>query len=100
MSQHILGKNYQEILTKAGAVGEILAYIYDGSGKPCVPQFNDLVIGIGLDDLKNIPNTIAVAAGQDKILPIYSALHGQYIKTLITDEHTAQGLIQQYEMRT
>lgn len=98
MSQHILGENHQTLLEQSGAVGEVLAYVYDAGGQLCVPQFNDLVIGIGLDELKAIPNTIAVAATQEKIQPIYSALRGGYIKTLITDEQTAQGVIKQYQV--
>jgi DNA-binding transcriptional regulator LsrR (DeoR family) len=75
---------------------EILAHIINDSGQMCAPQYSQRVVGISPDELRAIPLCIGVAGGQSKGLPIYSALHGQYIKTLITDEPAAQRVLDLY----
>jgi DNA-binding transcriptional regulator LsrR (DeoR family) len=37
--------------------------------------------------------TIGVAGGADKVLPLIGALHGKLIKVLITDEQTANAIL-------
>jgi DNA-binding transcriptional regulator LsrR (DeoR family) len=81
---------------KHQGLGEIFAYIYDSDGALCMPQFNQRVVGLTLEDLKAIPLSIGVAANEEKIWPIYGALRGDYLKTIITDEVTAQGVIDLY----
>jgi DNA-binding transcriptional regulator LsrR (DeoR family) len=77
--------------------GELLAQIVDPRGQPCAPDYNCRVVGIGLDDLRGIPLTIGVAATVTKVLPIISTLRGGYLKTLITDEVTARGVLEHWE---
>ncbi|MBM4457619.1 MAG: sugar-binding transcriptional regulator [Chloroflexi bacterium] len=77
--------------------GELLAQIVNQSGRPCAPDYNTRVVGISLDDLRGIPLTIGVAATTTKIAPIISTLRGGYLKTLITDEVTARGVLEQWE---
>ncbi len=88
--------DWQALFERSGAIGEMLAYVYDSDGRLCMPQFNDLVVGLTLQELQAIPLTIAVAATAEKTLPIYGALRGGYPKTLITDEQTASGVIALY----
>ncbi len=75
------------------ARGEILAYIIGEDGQLCAPEYNRRVIGISLDDLKSIPLTIAVSATRSKVTPIRSVLLGGHVKTLITDESAAKGIL-------
>ncbi len=98
MSLTVLGKSWETELKESGAVGEMLAYVYDSEGHLCLPRFNDLVVGLRLDELRSIPLTIAVAATEEKKLPLYGALRGGYLKTLVTDEQTAQGVIDLYRL--
>ncbi len=51
-------------------------------------------IGLNLDEIRKIPFRIGVAASAEKALPIYGALRGGYIHTLITDEAAAQGVLE------
>jgi DNA-binding transcriptional regulator LsrR (DeoR family) len=52
---------------------------------------------LSLQELKHIPFVIGVAATAAKALPLYGALRGGYLHTLITDEAAAQGIIQLFE---
>lgn len=97
MSAELLGSDWETGFENAGTVGEVLAYVYDSDGQLCMPEFNDLVIGLTLEELKSVPLTIAVAATTEKTLPIYGALQGNYLKTLITDERTARAVIDLYQ---
>jgi DNA-binding transcriptional regulator LsrR (DeoR family) len=77
--------------------GELLAQIVNSHGQPCAPAYNCRVVGIGLEDLRAIPLTIGVAATVTKVLPIISTLRGGYLKTLITDEATARGVLELWD---
>ncbi len=85
---------WQRLLRDEDACGEIFAYLYNRRGQLCMPQFNERVVGLALDDLQAIPLVIGVAATPEKVLPISGALSGQYLKTLITDEATAEGVLE------
>ncbi len=51
------------------------------------------VIGIKLEDLKQIKNVVAVAGGVNKAKGVYGAVKGGYVNTLIVDERLALGLL-------
>jgi DNA-binding transcriptional regulator LsrR (DeoR family) len=80
-----------------GGVGEIGAYIYDIEGKPCAEEYAERVVGLSLQELKRIPFAIGVAATATKALPLYGALRGGYLHTLITDEAAAQGVLDLFD---
>jgi len=74
-------------------VGEILAQIYDAQGQPCALVYNQRVVGLSYETLRTIPLSIGVAATEQKVLPICGALRGKYLKTVVTDEATASGVL-------
>lgn len=80
-----------------GGVGEISAHVYDIEGRPCAKEFADRVIGLTLDEIKEIPYRVGVAASAKKSLPIYGALYGGYLHTLITDETAARGVLDYFD---
>jgi DNA-binding transcriptional regulator LsrR (DeoR family) len=82
-------EDWTKVITNTNGYGEILAYVIDRHGQLCLPNYNQRVIGLSLDELKSIPLTIGAATMPDKVKPIHSALKGKYLKTLITDEQTA-----------
>jgi DNA-binding transcriptional regulator LsrR (DeoR family) len=55
------------------------------------------VVGLCPKDLRAVPLVIGVAATEQKILPILGALRGSYLKTIITDEVAARGVLDLYE---
>lgn len=90
-------EDMRRVAETCGGVGEIGAYVYDIEGKPCAEEYAKRVIGLSLQELKRIPIVIGVAATAAKALPLYGALRGGYLHTLITDEAAAQGVLQRFE---
>jgi DNA-binding transcriptional regulator LsrR (DeoR family) len=87
----------QRIVEEERGIGEILACIYDAQGHPCAAQYSQRVVGLTLDDLRAIPLSIGVAATEQKVPPICGALRGRYLKTIITNEATAHGVLDLHE---
>jgi DNA-binding transcriptional regulator LsrR (DeoR family) len=85
---------WNQLIEQEDACGEIFAYLYDREGRLCMPEFNQRVVGLTFDDLRHIPVVVGVAASQEKVLPIYGGLRGHHLKTLITDEATAAGVLE------
>jgi len=78
-----------EAIRAQGGVGDIIGRIFDAQGQPCAPEFNRCVIGITLEELRQIPLVIGVAGGQEKALAILGALRGRLIDVLCTDDVAA-----------
>jgi deoxyribonucleoside regulator len=82
-----------EQLSAEGAVGDISGKFIDINGRLLDCVYNQCIIGLNLDELREIPNTIAVALGEEKILAILGSLRTGVINTFCTDNHTANNLI-------
>ena len=81
-----------ERLRERGAVGDVLAYLFDTEGNVVESGLEDRILAIGLDDLRRIPRRIGVAAGIEKAAAIAGALRGGFVNTLVTDSTVAQRL--------
>ena len=81
-------------LAKNGATGDIAGQIFtiNGDLHPC--EYNQRIIGITLEELQQIPNTIAVAMGPEKINAILGALRSRSVNILCTDDVTAGKVLQ------
>jgi DNA-binding transcriptional regulator LsrR (DeoR family) len=90
-------EDLNQIASGCGGVGEISAHVYDVEGRPCAKRYADRVIGLTLDEIKDIPYRIGVAAGAAKALPIYGALRGGYLHALVTDEAAARGVLDYFD---
>jgi DNA-binding transcriptional regulator LsrR (DeoR family) len=55
--------------------------------------YNQCIIGLNLDVLQEISNTIAVTLGDEKTQAILGSLRTGVINTFCTDNHTANNLI-------
>ena len=82
---------------KRQVVGNICGNFYDETGAIIETLADKRRISISLQDLKKIPLVIGVAGGKNKFLPILGALKGRFIQALITDDLTAQLLINHKE---
>jgi DNA-binding transcriptional regulator LsrR (DeoR family) len=81
-------------LRKCGAVGDLMGYHFiDIAGRPVVTPVRDRVIGLGMEDLKRIPNVIAVASENTKTTAVLGALRAGAITTLATTEAIAQSIV-------
>jgi DNA-binding transcriptional regulator LsrR (DeoR family) len=80
-------------LRQNGAVGDILLRFFDQDGQPINSSLNERVVGMHLDQLKQVRRSIGIAGGKRKVDAIRGALRGKLINRLITDQFTAQRLI-------
>ncbi len=78
---------------EAGAIGDMAWQIFDGAGRlfPC--ELNQRIIGVTLEELRAVPQTIAVAVGINKAAAIRGALQSGAIDVLCTDEDTAEQIL-------
>ena len=79
-------------LIEEGAVGEIIGWPFDQSGKRLKTEISDRVASL---DLEIPPKrlTVVVACGAHKVSPLRAALAGGLLSALITDEATASELL-------
>jgi deoxyribonucleoside regulator len=82
-----------EHLKAAGAVGELLVNFFDINGNPVRTNLTDRMIGLGIEDLKKIPTTVVISGGVEKAAAILGALRSGCVKVLITDQKTAQTIL-------
>ena len=78
-------------LEEEGAVGDICARFFNEKGNQVLPNLG--VIGINLDQIRAVPQVIAIAGGMEKTKAILGALKGGFVNTLITDTATAQAVL-------
>lgn len=83
----------EQAYLKKTAVGDICSRFFNEQGQIAWPELDARTVGIQLADLKKKSYAILVAGGQRKLKPIKAALLGGYANVLITDEQTAQSLL-------
>ena len=96
-SSILLGGNMSESdiedLASVGAVGDVNARFYDADGNPVETARTALVLGLTLEEFKEIPLRVAAAAGMAKVDAITGAMRGGIINGLITDQPTARAIL-------
>jgi DNA-binding transcriptional regulator LsrR (DeoR family) len=92
-SGNVFSSEELDILREAGAVGDICLRFFDSRGVPVSTTLDDRVIGMTLDQLRNVKRSVALAGGKRKREAIRAALLGGLVNVLITDRFTAQYLI-------
>jgi DNA-binding transcriptional regulator LsrR (DeoR family) len=80
-------------LRAIGAVGDICGNFFDARGKACPGPFQDRVVGIRLADLRRARFVVTCATGPEKVQAIAGSLEGRLTSALVTDEHTARGVL-------
>ena len=83
-----------EELNRSGAEGMICGYFFDIDGTPIDSVLNRCVVSIDLEQLKTIPQRVAVAAGERKAIALLGAIRGGYVNGLVVDESAARHLLQ------
>ncbi|MCJ7677675.1 MAG: hypothetical protein MUO35_08140 [Anaerolineales bacterium] len=82
-----------KLLEEEGAVGDIGLRYMDAGGSPVDLEISERMIGVTLEQFKNIPRVIGVAGGTAKRRVIRAALRGEILDVLVTDHATAQWLL-------
>lgn len=80
-------------LRQAGAVGEIFGRFFDANGRECSSAWQDRVISMTMDQLRKVPQVIAVVAGADRSEALAAAIRGGLIKSLVIDDTGAEALL-------
>ena len=81
------------VLRESGAVGEMCGRFFDIDGCDQTFDINQRVVGIELEDLRKIPQVLAVARGIAKVQSILGALRGHFMNVLATDDITARAIL-------
>ncbi len=81
-------------LLRKGAVGDIALRYYDANGECIESDINERIIGMTLEQIKQVPRIVGVSGGPDKLAAIRAALRGRLINVLITDSVTAERLLE------
>lgn len=79
-------------LQAAGAVGELLGRFVDAHGCPVAAEINQRAMAFPLESLER-RRVVAIAGGTSKVEAIAAVLESQVITGLITDEVTAQKVV-------
>lgn len=85
----ITGSEFKLIREKGG-VGETVGRFYDSNGNIADENLDKKTVGVSLEDIQKIPIRIGVAYGKDKLEAIKGALKGGIVNVLVTDNATAQ----------
>ncbi|MEO1768458.1 sugar-binding transcriptional regulator [Candidatus Enterococcus ferrettii] len=94
MSQTYLEFENTDLFIEAKNITGDVSYIFfDDQGKEVDCSWNDRVITLPTEKIRQIPTRIGVAGGANKADAIKAALSGKIINTLITDTLTAQLLL-------
>ena len=86
--KNIYDKEFLANLMKHAAVGDIAARFFNADGTPCVSG-NENILGISLDQLKEVPEVIGIAGGKEKAQAIHASIKAGYINSIVTDRSTA-----------
>jgi DNA-binding transcriptional regulator LsrR (DeoR family) len=81
-------------LLRRGAVGDIALRYYDNRGECIASDINDRIIGMTLEQIKQVPKVVGVSGGPQKVAAIRAALAGRIVNVLITDSVTAGKLLE------
>lgn len=79
-------------MQQAGAMGEIAGWAYDESGTYLTVGANTRVAGVRLDPAPD-RLSVGIAAGNHKVVAMRAAINGNLINGLITDEPSAEALL-------
>ena len=79
---------------RVGTVGDMMGYDFiDINGKPAMTPIQGRVIGLTANDLRRIPNVVAIASESSKVTAILGALRTGTINTLATTATNAMAVL-------
>ena len=76
-----------------GAAGVLCGRFIDREGKPIAGPLDDRMIGVTLDKLVGLEMGMLVSLGEDKVVPMLSAIAGGYVTHLVTSSDTARQML-------
>lgn len=97
-----IGRNMLDIINESPdiPVGDLCARRFNIKGEFIQCNYNDRLIGIDENGLRNAKKIMAVAIGKEKIFSIIGALNTKLLNYLVLDEMTAQNIIQTFQAKS
>ncbi|WP_225446011.1 sugar-binding transcriptional regulator [Paenibacillus arenosi] len=95
MKAGYLSADEMKALDQTKAVGDICARYINRDGQICSTDLDERTIGIELDVLAKKETSILAAGGREKVDVMLGALRGRYVNVLVTDQFTAQAMLDQ-----
>jgi len=86
-----------QALAEDGAVGDIGGQFITSKGTLHSTSYNQCMIGLTLEEMNQIPNTVAVAMGESKVKAILGSLRTGVIDVLCTDLNSAREVLKLYD---
>lgn len=80
-------------LKKRGVVGDMNGRFFDRHGNPVESEIDERLIGLTLDELRELPLVVGVSGGPGKYEALRASLEGGLVKTVITDVDNARRLL-------
>lgn len=85
-------EDYAEAV-RAGAIGNFIGRFVGRDGRPLRHELNDRCVGIGPEEIMEIPRRVLCAGGENKIDVMRAVLDLGAATVLVTDDRTAQALL-------
>jgi DNA-binding transcriptional regulator LsrR (DeoR family) len=76
------------------SAGDICTRFFDGDGRQLSYPGSERLIATTYETLRQIPHTIAVAVGQNKVPSVLAGARAAWFNTLVTDTPTASALLE------
>jgi DNA-binding transcriptional regulator LsrR (DeoR family) len=92
-SGSILSKEELDHIQDLGGIGDIALRYMGRDGNSIDLEINERIIGLTLEQIREIPRVIGVAGGVNKHEMVRAALLGEILNVLITDQSTAKALL-------
>jgi DNA-binding transcriptional regulator LsrR (DeoR family) len=92
-SGNIFSETELAALGEQGAVGDICLRFFDEDGERVESDVDRRVIGVTLEQLRDVDRCVGIAGGKRKYDAVRGALRGGWINVLITDSTTAERLL-------
>lgn len=92
----IYDSSTEEIRRRAaedGAVGEISGRLYDAQGNPLPHLIDDRVVGVTVEQLRNVPDVVVSSYGAYRADATIAAARAGLVKTLVGDRSLAQAIL-------
>lgn len=80
-------------LDAAGAVAEICGLFVTAAGELVGDRLNARTVGIRAEELRAVPNVIAVAGGREKVDAVAAVLRAGLCSKLVTDQQVAEAVL-------
>lgn len=81
-------------LIESGVRAEFLGFLINGDGALSDTALNSRLVALLPEEAAQVPVTIGIASGPEKVGPIAAVLNGGYIDVLVVDETTAGAVLE------